>query len=283
MVKRTKDRIILLLLLLFVFSVVNAEKKALFSRAEKAIAQAKKENKYLVIYFYEGKKSSNKIANIIGFFKGENSSDKITKIMEKAKKEWSKKANFIKIEVRDSKEREVVRKCGVTQVPFTAVIAPNGAITARFPGIADLEILQKGFVSPKLAQLLKAVQAGNIVFLCLTNKNTKYGSEVLKTAKQAVSRLSGIVELIKINPEDKREISLLKQIKVLPDLNIATTLVIAPTGIIVEKFTGRMTQRDLFNSFQKILAMDSGCGAPTATGGSACDPSAGVGSSGSCE
>lgn len=247
---------------------VKAEDKGLLSRAEKAIEQAKKENKYLGVYFYEGKRSSRKI----------------TKIIEKAEKKWSEKANFIKVEVRDPEEREVINKCGVTRVPFTTVIAPNGAITARFHGIAELEILEKGFVSPKMAELLKAVQAENIVFLCLVNKNTKYGNEVFETAKEAVDKLSGIAELVKIDPQDNREISLLKQIKVSPDIDIATTLVVAPTGIIVETFTGKITQRELFDSFQKILAMDSGCGTETATGGSACDPSAGVGgSSESCE
>lgn len=256
------------LLILFMFGGLAAENEGLLSRAENAIARAKKENKYLVVYFYEGKRSSKKI----------------TKIISKAEKKWSVISDFIKIEAKDPEEREVVKKCGVTRVPFTSVIAPNGAITARFPGVAELEIVEKGFVSPKMAELLKAVQAENLVFMCLTNRNTKYGSEVLKTVKEAVKKLSGIAELIEVDPMDKREISLLNRIKVSPDIDAATTLVIAPTGIIAEKFTGKITQRDLFDSFQKILAMGSGCGSETSTGGSACDPSAGVGSSGgSCK
>ncbi len=263
MLKITKEKMIIALSLLFIGSGLGAENVDLLSRAEKAIAQAKQENKYLAVYFYEGRRSHRKITSIIA----------------KARKKWYEKVNFIEIEVRDPKEREVVKKCGVTRVPFTTVIAPNGAITARFPGIAGLEILEKGFVSPKMAELLKAVQAENVVFLCLLNKNTKYGDQVLAIAKEAADKLGGIAELIEVNPKDKREMSLLKQIKASPDMDIAATLVIAPTGIIVENFIGKITQRDLFNSFQKILAMDSGCGAPTATGGSACDPGAGVGGS----
>lgn len=260
MLRIMKYKIIIFLLLFFISSIAKAENIDLFSRAEKAIARAKKENKYLVIYFY-GREGSYR---------------RIIRIMEKAKKKREKKVNFIEIEVTDPKEKEVVRKCVVTRVPFTAVIAPNGAITARFPGIAELETLEKGFVSPKMAELLKSVQKGNIVFFCLINENTKYGRQVLETAKEAVNKLSGIAELIDIDPEDRREISLLRRINISPDIDVATTLVIAPTGIIVEKFTGKITQRDLFDSFQKILAMDSGCKESTVTGGSACDPGAGV-------
>lgn len=62
---------------------VESEKKDLFSKAEKAIEQAKKENKYLAIYFYRGNRDYRNV----------------TKIIEKAKKKWSKKSNFIDIEI----------------------------------------------------------------------------------------------------------------------------------------------------------------------------------------
>ena len=133
-----------------------------------------------------------------------------------------------------------------------------------------------------MAELLKGVQAENIIFLCLLNNNTKYKENVLVSVKEAVNKLSGIAEFIEIDPKDRREISLLNRIQVSPDIKIDVTLVIAPTGIIMEKFTGKITPRDLYDSFQKILAMDKGCGAPTATGSSACDPGAGVGGDKGC-
>ena len=162
-------------------------------------------------------------------------------------------------------------------------MASNGATTARFPGIAEGEALAHGFVSSKMAELLKAIQSGKVVFLCLVNQGMEHEEQVLATAQNATTKLSGIAELININPRDKREESLLKQINVSPDINSAVTLVIGPTGIISEKFVGKITERDLFDSFQKILSMGGGCGASTATGGSACDPGTGVVADGGCK
>lgn len=261
----TRTVMVLFSLLLFSGRLEAADTNLLL-QAEEAIEQVKKETRYRVVYFYRSKRNHQKI----------------TARVEKAKKKWTD-VDFRVVEVTDPKEKEIVKKCGVTRVPFTTVTAPNGAMTARFPGIAKVDALEKGFVSPKMAELLKAVQSENVVFLCLANKTAQYGDEVLATARRALEKLSGIAELIEIDPRDKREAALLKQISVSSDTKIATTLVIAPTGIIVEKFTGRITERDLFDSFQKILSMSRGCGAPTATGGSACDPSAGVAAGGSCD
>ncbi len=267
MLKITKMKLIFFLFLLFIFTIVAAKDKEILFKAEKAIARAKNENKYLAVYFYGEDKNYKKI----------------NKIIKKAEKRWPKTVNFITIKVTDPQEKEIVKKCSVTRVPFTAVIAPNEAITARFPGIAELEILQKGFVSPKTAELLRGVQAENIIFLCLVNNNTKYRKDVLVSVREAVNKLSGIAEFIEIDPKDRREISLLNRIEISSDIKIAVTLVIAPTGIIMEKFTGKITPRDLYDSFQKILAMDKGCGAPTATGSSACDPGSGIVGSKGCK
>lgn len=265
MMTHTRPVMILSSLLLFCGGLEAADTR-LLSQAEEAVGQAKKETRHRVVYFYRSKRDHKKI----------------TARVEKAKKKWTD-VDFRVVEVTDPREKEIVKNCGVTHVPFTTVIAPNGAITARFPGIAKVNALEKGFVSPKMQELLKAVQSENVVFLCLANKSAQYSDEVLATAHRATEKLSGLAELIEIDPRDKREAKLLKQISVLPDIKIATTLVIAPTGIIVEKFAGKITERDLFDSFQKILSMSKGCGAPTATGGSACDPSAGVASAGSCD
>lgn len=239
----------------------DAGAKNLLSKAEAAITKAKKENKFLVAYFYKSKASLRKIDSII----------------EKARPQWLGKANAVTIEVLNPSEQEIVRKCGVTRVPFTTVVAPNGAITARAPGVLGPDFVERGFVSPKMAELLRIMQDDSVTFLCLVNESTKYGDEVEQTVSQAVHRLSGIAELVSVDPKDEREGSLLKQVNVAPDIDIATTLVIAPTGIIIEKFVGKITSRDLFDSFEKIMTMDGGCGAATATGGSACDVSAGVG------
>ena len=118
MLKITKMKLIFSLFFLFIFAIVKAGDKDLPFKSEKAIARAKNENKYLAVYFYGEDKNYKKI----------------NKIIKKAEKRWPKTVNFIATKVTDPQEKEIVKKCSVTTIPFTSVIAPNGAITARFPG-----------------------------------------------------------------------------------------------------------------------------------------------------
>lgn len=236
------------------------------SPVERAIAAAA-EDKYVFLYFDK---------------KGSRDSKKMARVIEKAKKRWAARASFVNIDIDAPQEREIINRFRIRKVPLTLVIAPNGAITAGFPGVVDLEVLERGFVSPKMTEVLKAIQKEKTIFLCVLNSQTSYSEEVLKAANEATRMLGGIAELIEIDPKDKREELLLSQLRVSPDADTSTTFVIAPTGIIVDKFAGRITKRDLFDSFQKILAMKSGCGSPTVTGGSACQPTRGVAGKSTC-
>lgn len=235
---------------------------------ERVIAESAIENKYLFLYFYK---------------RGSRDSKKMSRVIEKAKKKWSAKANFVNIDVNDKTEKNIIDLYRVKKVSLTLVIAPNGAITSGFSGVVDLESLEKSFISPKMAEIIKAIQERKTIFLCLLNEKTKYSKEVLKTAQAAKDMLRGIAELVQVDPSDKQEKYLLSQLRVEPDIDSATTVVIAPTGIVADKFTGKITKRDLFNSFQKILAREQGCGEPTATGGSACQPEKGTTGESSCQ
>lgn len=235
--------------------------------ADAALARAQADNKYLVAYFYgTGAKPRQ-----------------LDKLVEKSAAKWKGKAEVVGILATDPEAREITRRCGVTRVPYTTMIAPNGAVTARIPGMAAPDALAGGFVSPKTAELLRIMQADGITFLCLVNDNTKYGPQVIQTVEAAVARLGGIAEWVRVDPADPQETALLAQIDIDQHLDTATTLVISPAGVIVEKLAGKITERELFDSFAKIMASNGGCGAQTATGGSACDPGAGVGSGKGCQ
>jgi hypothetical protein len=95
--------------------------------------------------------------------------------------------------------------------------------------------------------------------------------------------LGGIATGIWLDPGDGSEQFLLSALKYQDNTKEPPVFVIAPTGLVIEKIGSGLTERRLFDSFQRILAMKSGCGQSTITGGSACQPGYGVTGESSCQ
>ncbi len=220
--------------------------------SKEAIVQAEKENKFLFLFFYEG---------------GSDESDRMRKTIGKAEKRWADKANFISIDINDSKEREIISQYRIWRVPVTLGMAPNGVIITGFPGVVGLKDLEKVFVSPKMIEIIEGLQQRKVIFLCVQNENTKYGKENSKVVKNVAEVLGKSVKVVEVNPEDKKEETLLQQINVKPNITNSATIVISPAGAIGDRFEGKVTNKDLFASFKKVLAQKSGCGSGGASGG----------------
>ena len=236
---------ILFLLISGIVEEVNASSKG-------AIAQAMKEKKFLFLFFYE---------------KGSGECDRMSRIIKEAKSKWKDKADFISIDINDSKEREIVGQYRIRHVPVTLVMAPNGVIITGFPGVVGLEELKEAFIPPKMIEIIGGLQERKVIFLCIQNENTEYAKENSKVVKDVADILGKSVKVVEVNPEDKREETLLQRINVQPNITNSTTIVISQTGQIGDRFEGKVTKKELFASFKKVLAQKSGCGSGGASGG----------------
>lgn len=225
--------------------------------AEKAIDKAKRENKFLFLLFYE---------------KGSDDSDRMLEVIKKAEKKWEDKANFFNVDINDKEEKDVLQRFGIYQAPVTLVMAPNGVIIGGLPGVVGLEELGKAFVSPKMAQIVQALQQRKVTFLCIQNDETKYAKEVQKVVDEVAEVLGKSVKVVRVDPVDKKEEELLRQIRVEPNITEAITIVIAQTGLVGDRFVGKITNRELFAAFQKVLVSRSGCGGMgSGSGGGTCE------------
>ncbi|NQU13998.1 MAG: hypothetical protein HQ561_07610, partial [Desulfobacteraceae bacterium] len=100
----------------------------------------------------------------------------------------------------------------------------------------------------------------------------------------AVQKLGGIATDVWLDPGEASEKPLLSALKYEKGSRKGVPVfVIAPTGLLIEKIESGLTERKVFDSFQNILAMNSGCGQSTITGGSACQPGYGVTGESSCQ
>jgi hypothetical protein len=188
---------------------------------------------------------------------------------------------LIPIDLTAEENRGLLRHYGIEE-PSVMMLAPNGAVSALFKGQPPRDHLRRGLVSPKMQEILLAIQRGKTSFLTVGDPDDAAFRKARRISQSAADKLGGIAAAIWVDPGIPAEESLLATLKYDSDGQRTSTFVIAPTGLLVERIESPPTERRLFDSFQKILAMKSGCGRSTVTGGSACQPGYGVSGESSC-
>jgi hypothetical protein len=186
------------------------------------------------------------------------------------------------LSLADKKEKNLI---GYYQIenPSVVMVASSGAVTALFKGEPPTEELKRGLVSPKMEEILLAIQQGMTTFVCVGHSNDPEFASTKRTVQSAIRKLGGIATAVWLDPGDNSEKFLLSALKYQNGTTASPVFVIAPTGLLVEKIEAGVTERRIFDSFQRILAMKSGCGQSTITGGSACQPGYGVTGESSCQ
>ena len=243
-----KKAVFLLLVFPFLLSETEAITEVLKggrTPAEKAIRLAREENKSVFLFFYK---------------KGEEKSERMTKIIKEAEDRWSEEADFIRIDVNEGKEKEIISQYGIRRTPMTLVMASNGVIVAGFPKVVSLDDLEKAFVSPRTIEILGGLQQRKVIFLNVRDEDTQYAKENTKVLEEVAEVLGKSVKVVEVNPRDKSEEKLLKQIGVEPDITNSIVMVISQTGRMGDSFEGKVTNKQLFTAFKKVLAQKSGCG-----------------------
>ena len=214
----------------------------------KAIVQAGKEGKSSFVLFYRPK---------------EQASEAMRDTFERASGKLGAKAVFLSVEIDSKAEAGLVEKYRAqwAPLPLILVIAPNGATVHAFTKPVDEQALAGAFVSPKVAEVAKALQDQKVVALCLQGASTKHNGESKRAAEQFAvdQRLKGQVALITADPS--READLLKRCGMTSPLTEATIVVLAPPGSMVAIVAGATTKQALIQKLQAASSCSSGtCG-----------------------
>jgi len=181
-------------------------------------------------------------------------------------------AKSVRVDRSLPEEKEMVEKFGLqtAPVPIVLAIAPNGAVTGSIKaGELSEERLQAAVSSPGLQAILKAVQEGRLVLVCLQNAQTKDNDAAMTGVKEikADEQFSDWTEVIKVDPRDPKEARLMAQLKVEPATKKAATVVVAPPGVMVTRMDGATTKKSLKAALQKAAEGCSGspgCCSPVA-------------------
>ena len=225
-----------------------ASPKGPVTLTEKAIAQASREGKYSFVLFYRP---------------GEQASEAMRTTFARAKGKLESKAVLLPVDASTQAEAGLVEKYGAEQapLPLTLVIAPNGAIIRAFTKPVDEQALAGAFVSPKIAEVTKALQDKKVVALCLQGASTKHNRESASAAVEfaADPKLAGQGVVIVADPS--READLLKRCGLTAPPTEATIVLLAPPGSMVATVAGATTKEALLQKLQSASSCSSGsCG-----------------------
>jgi hypothetical protein len=188
----------------------------------------------------------------------------MSKVFQQAMANMTDLADSIGIQITDTSEKAIVEEFGVSRAPMPLVLAlaPNGAITKGFPIKFDEAQLRQALVSPATANCMKALQDRKLVLLCIQNGTTEGNREAMRgvEAFKADKRYAQATEIITLNPNDRAETSFLNDLKVDPRTTEAVTVLLAPPGSAVARFTGAVTKDQIVAKVQAGPCAGGKCG-----------------------
>ncbi len=194
------------------------------------------------------------------------------KVFDQAIEKTTDRAQGVAVKITDSSEKAIVDKFDLSRAPMPLVLAmaPNGAITGGFPTKFDEQQLLDAFATPATEKVMKPLQDGKLVFVCVQNGKTTASDAALQGVRDFKSdtRFANATEIVTLDPTDTKEASFLKDLKVASDIAVATTVFIVPPGQAIGKFEGATNKDALVELLSKA---NTGCG-PGGCGPGGCGP-----------
>jgi peroxiredoxin len=225
------------------------------SVALQGLSQALTDGKFVYLFFYEPDNTNCEI---------------MEKNLDSFARKTKKNAEIIKVDRKDSRNKDIVAKLRTqtAPIPLTLLFNPSGSIVAAFTKVVTEEELTEAFPSPKKAQTLEYIQEGKGIILSFTTKKMSSRGEVQTCCSQAKDELAGKVEYINIDLSDPKEAGFVRELKVEPNTPEPVTFVINSQGQMTGKYDGEVQVTDLVEAATRVVK--SGCCAPGS--GKTCGP-----------
>jgi len=223
-----------------------------------AIDHAAKANKYALIFFYR---------------QDDPQTQSLGEVFNGAARALAARADSVVVRITDPSEAGIVNKFQLSKAPMPLVLAlaPNGAVTASFPGKFTKEQLLGAFGTPLTERLLGTLQQGKLVLLCLQNGKTRWNAEAMNGVRafKADQRYSAATEVLMVDPNSAAERPLLAKLGMNSPVEEATTILVAPPGSVIGSFKGATNKDQIITTLTSAI---SSCAAGCQPGGQCCPP-----------
>lgn len=171
----------------------------------------------------------------------------------------------------DAVNADFVQKYGLASAPLPLVLVfgSNGVIAGgNLASRLNPQQLIAMVPSPKKAEVVKAIQSGQAVYVTAYRPGMTSKSQVMSGCAAACSKMMGKGTTVEVNMDDPAEQEFLRQLKVNLQSDEPVTVVINAKGQVTGSYTGAVEVDKLITSATKVVA--SGC-CPTGSGAS-CGP-----------
>lgn len=205
-----------------------------------AIRRAAEAGKYLFLFFSKG---------------DDEQTLAVRKVFDKAVEKAADRAQWIALDIADPEEKSIVAKFDLNRapMPLVLVLAPNGAITGGFPKKFEEQQLLNAFATPVTEKVMKELQSGKLVFVCVQNGKTKVNDAAMQGVRdfKADSRFAEATEIVPLDPADPAEASFLKDLKIDPKTEEAMTVFLVPPGSAIAEYKGATNKAELVAILEK--------------------------------
>ncbi len=158
---------------------------------------------------------------------------------------------------------------GSAPVPLILVFAPNGAMGG---GSSASQLSVRKLVamvpSPRKAEVLKAIQAGQAVYVTASRSGMNSVADVVKGCAEACDRMQGKCATVAVDMDDPAEAEFLKLLSVNLQATEPVTVVLNSQGQTTATYTGQVEVAGLVKAANKKIS--SGCCPPSS--GKTCPP-----------
>ena len=222
-----------------------------------AIQQASEAGKYLFIFFSKA---------------DDDQTLAMRKVFDQAMEKVADRAQSVAVSIADASEAAIVDKFDLSRapMPLVLVMAPNGAITGGFPTQFEEQQLVDAFATPGTEKVMKSLQDGKLVFVCVQNGTTSSNDAALQGVRdfKADVRYASATEIVTLDPSDQAEAGFLTDLQVPSDTKEAVTVFVVPPGQAIGKIEGA-TNKDAL--VELLSRANTSCG-PGGCGPGGCGP-----------
>lgn len=207
------------------------------SPAQQALATAATEQKYTFLVFFKNNGPPTQA---------------MAQTVKQGVESRAARATLAFVNVTNAAEKLLVDRFGVSRapMPLTVAVAPNGAMTKLTPSTITDKQIEESFVTPVMAQCMKSMQDGRLVLVCVH-------SGPRPTVSQGVANFANDPEfesrvvVVPVSTGDTAETELVRQLEADSLTKGATTVFMAPPGVLVGKFGPTTTKEQLAAALHK--------------------------------
>jgi hypothetical protein len=202
------------------------------SKTQQALETAAQEGKFAFLLFHRG---------------GDAATQAMAEMLNNAIADRQEQASLAYVNVAEPAEKALIEKLGVNRapLPLTLAIAPNGAITGVFSQKLGPDSVEQAIVTPAMMVSMKALQEGKIVLVCI-HESAKMVVPQAVTGIEKHPHYKDRTTVVSLIASDPGEAKFLAQMKIgAASVRNVTTAVLAPPGVLVDKFGASATSYEI--------------------------------------